>query len=390
MGVVNSLATASTGSFVDPWKHPLSTRLSWLKPGTIRVGYFYEVPDPGSFRYRAYNMAQTLNGLSHEYSASYFFLSDLALIENFPDYIDVFVLVRFRFGGGVGRLIGQARSRNKTVLFDIDDLIFDWSHTSTVASSLNFGLDPGLVLDNWYALSSRLGHTLRLCDGAITTTPTLQDHIEKTAGVEAHVVPNFLNAEQVSISAEIREAPPAPNPGFTIGYFSGSKSHARDFDVAAGALAQFLSRHPDARLVVAGILEIPDVLNPLWSQIDRLPFMDYLSLQSRISEVDLNIVPLQDNPFTDGKSELKYVEASAVSTLTLASPAEVFSRLITDGHNGFLAAAESWLSQIELVASLKQPQRKKISHTALRHVVGTYTPEAQVSNLESVLGRFVR
>ena len=378
------------GSYIEAWKHPLATRLTRLQQGTTRVGYFYEVPDTGTFRYRAYNMAQTLNTHSEKYSASYFFLSDLPLVESFADYIDVFVLVRFRFGGGIGRLIDQAHARGKTVLFDIDDLIFDWSHTSTIASTLNFGLEPGLVLDNWYALSTRLGHALRLCDGAITTTPTLQHRVTATAGIDAAVIPNFLNAEQLEVSAALRNGRPPATPTFTVGYFSGSKSHARDFAVASDALARFLAQHSHARLVVAGILDMPAVLDDLQSQITRLPFMDYLSLQARVAEVDLNIVPLQENPFTDGKSELKYFEAAAVSTITLASPTEVYSRVITHGHNGFLASADGWLSALEMVASLEDTERTAIAKHALEDTLGTYTPEAQIQHLETTLERFIR
>ena len=385
---MDHVPSTPVGSPAEPWKHPLATRLSWLKSDTIRVGYFYEVADSGTFRYRAYNMVQTLNNHSQTYSASYFFLSDLPLVENFADYIDVFVFVRFRFGGGIGRLIDQARARRKTVLFDIDDRIFDWSHTSTVASTLNFGLEPGLVLDNWYALSTRLGHTLRLCDGAITTTPTLQHHVTATTGISAAVVPNYLNSEQLEVSAAVREKSPQGTTGFTVGYFSGSKSHARDFAVASEALSHFLARHPDAGLVVAGILDIPPILDTYRAQITRLPFMDYLSLQSRVAEVDLNIVPLQENPFTDGKSELKYFEAAAVSTITLASPTEVFSRVIKHGHNGFLASADDWLSSLEMVASLEDTESLSIARSAREDALGTYTPEAQVGPLEATLERF--
>jgi glycosyltransferase involved in cell wall biosynthesis len=360
--------------------------LQLLKAGTIRVGYFYEVPDSGSFRYRAYNMAQALNSHSKTHSASFFFLSDIPLVENFTDYLDVLVLVRFRFSGAVSRLIGQFRAKEKKVLFDIDDLIFDPSHTPLVAASLNFGLEPGLVLDNWYSLTSRLGQTLTASDAAIVSTPTLAEQVsllhEKTVGV----IPNFLNSEQLETSEKIRdETPVSTGSGLTIGYFSGSKSHALDFAVAETAIIEFLLSNKDARFVVGGFLEVPAELEKLDAQFTRLPFMDYVSLQRAIASVDVNVVPLQHNSFTDSKSELKFFEAAAVSTVTIASPTEVFSRVINHQVTGLLSEADQWLVTFEGVQALSLPERARIAGRAREFSLSHYTGEAQLHSIEKAL-----
>ena len=387
--LVAKTSLAASVSFQEPWKLTLAERLGQLTPGTTRVGYFYEVSDPGSFRYRAYNMAQTLNALSDTYSASYFFLSDIPLVEDFSDYIDILVLVRFRFGGSLGRMVDQFRAAGKPVAFDIDDLIFDARHTPMVASTLNFGLEPGLVLDNWFALTSRLGATLELCDAALTTTPTLATEISKVSSLKAYVVPNFLNEEQIVASASAAATQEAgvqkASDTFTIGYFSGSKSHARDFAVAAPALSEFLARHPHARLTIAGILDVPGELVHQHHQIHRLPFMDYLSLQSAVAQVDLNIVPLQLNVFTDSKSELKFFEAAAVNTPTLASPTEVYRRVIEDGTTGWITTHDGWLEALERIISLEGGQRANVSTNARNTVMETYTGTAQLSTISLAL-----
>jgi glycosyltransferase involved in cell wall biosynthesis len=374
----------------EPWDGNLAERLALLRDGTIRVGYFYEVPESGSFRYRAYNMAQALNSYSSHYSGSYFFLSDIPLIEDFTDYVDVLVLVRFRFSGPLGRLIDTFRREGKPVLFDIDDLIFDVTHTPLVASSLNFGMEPGLVLDNWYALTSRLGHTLSLCDATITTTPTLATEATRIAGTPSFVIPNFLNNEQREASSGIRAEAATTNASFTLGYFSGSKSHALDFAVASPGIRHFLLAHPNARLVIAGILDLPQELESLEAQIDRLPFMDYVSLQRAISSVDLNIVPLQESQFTDSKSELKYFEAAAVGTPTIASPTEVFRRVLTPGHNGWVAGADEWAHQLTQLANLEAGEMQRVAEVARDDALATYTGEAQFQAIEQIMKQVTR
>ena len=65
---------------------------------------------------------------------------------------------------------------------------------------------------------------------------------------------------QQAVSAELYEA--KRNSGFrsdgtiTIGYFSGSPTHNRDFAVAAPALARLMDEDPRIRLRVVGFLEV--------------------------------------------------------------------------------------------------------------------------------------
>ena len=67
-----------------------------------------------------------------------------------------------------------------------------------------------------------------------------------------------------------------------------------------------------------------------------------MNLQLALANVDLNIAPLQDNVFTNCKSELKYFEAAAAGTVTIASPTYAFRNSIVDGVNGFFASPIDW------------------------------------------------
>jgi hypothetical protein len=56
----------------------------------------------------------------------------------------------------------------------------------------------------------------------------------------------------------------------------------------------------------------------------------------------VNLVPLQDNLFTNCKSELKWFEAAAVGTVTVAAPTYTFRHVIEHGTNGWLSPAYAW------------------------------------------------
>jgi glycosyltransferase involved in cell wall biosynthesis len=65
-------------------------------------------------------------------------------------------------------------------------------------------------------------------------------------------------------------------------------------------------------------------------------------LQREIGQVEVNLVPLQDNVFTNCKSELKWFEAAVVGALTVAAPTYSYRHAIEHGENGWLAPAYAW------------------------------------------------
>jgi glycosyltransferase involved in cell wall biosynthesis len=371
-----------------PWEKPLTWRLGLLRPGTLRVAYVYERAEPGTFRYRCYNMAQAINQESGDISASWFFLQDLLAIDRLSDYADVLVLVRVRYDSDVERLIRSFRLAKKPVLYDIDDHIFTLEATPLLVASLDQGLTRFGRVEKWVGVVGRIRHSLQEVDGIITTTEFLAGQLRDQFSTPVSVIPNFLNTEQWDFSTTLRAEGVPPDPDAPIiGYFSGSNSHNRDYQIAEDGLRHVLSRFPSARLRIAGYLDPPDSLSRYHDRIDRLPFMDFLGLQKAISEVTLNISPLQHNAFSYSKSELKYFEAAAAGVLTVASPVPVFIDAIRHEHNGYLADALDWPDVFDraLDADLSS-QQQRLAH-AVRHITDHYTGDAIRPRIVKTLGQ---
>jgi glycosyltransferase involved in cell wall biosynthesis len=93
-----------------------------------------------------------------------------------------------------------------------------------------------------------------------------------------------------------------------------------------------------------------------------------------IAEVEINIAPLQDNSFTNCKSELKFFEAAICGTLTLASPTVSFRNSIAHGKTGFLVPSHAWdLALEEAVAVVEDKSRySAIARTAFDFVQKAY------------------
>lgn len=364
------------------WKEPLLTRMALLRPGTTRIAYVAAAPDLGTFRYRAFNPVDCLRDRQSALSASYFFLSDLEKLDDLSDIADVLVAVRLPYDARVDRLFRKFSRRGKRVFFDIDDLVIDASLDTVVASNLGYQL-VGESLYWWSAFISNWNKTLSLADEIITTTATLAGAIAGVTSKPIHVIPNTFNRHQNEVSS-LSERPAKPAGALHLGYFSGSKSHEHDFDVVAPALVEFLSESPESRLTLVGHLDIGRKLHAVSSQVKQKPFVDFLELQRELSNVDLNIVPLQRSPFTDAKSELKYFEAAIAGTPTSASANPVFSSVITDGLNGFLAKPTEWGSKLRAISGLSAEELRQIGGAAREHAFANYSPDALHAHLERI------
>lgn len=330
----------------DPWVYSTETRYQKLIRGAFRIAYFYERPDNSTFRYRVHNMIETIDALWPEASAAYFSLADAAFLDKVADAADLVVICRARYSDTVNRFVRRVKRRHVPVVFDVDDLVFDTRYTHLVMHSLAQTGDTDHDWDFWFAYMGRIGATLRLCDRAITTNQHLAARIADFAGVPVTVIPNFMNDAQLSHSRAILEA--KKTSGFArdehlhIGYFSGSPTHKKDFAIAESALAKILDRYAEVRVRMVGYLEPAGRLLAYPNRIDHEPFRDYVNLQGLIGSTEINIAPLQDNLFTNCKSELKYFEAAIVGTATIASPTYTFADAIQPGVNGRLAAAHQW------------------------------------------------
>ncbi len=354
--------TASTPelTYADPWLLPLAERLRMLCRGRRRVAYYYEEPNNSTFRYRSYNMAQVLNADSSKetapaHSASWFHRADLpALGERLAEEADLLVVCRSGYEHRLARLIAAFRRRGKRVLFDVDDLVFDTRYVHLILNTMDQDADQPEHWNYWFSYVGRMGATLDECDGAIATNAYLAERLAERCNKPVTVMPNFMNAEQLAASDAAWQA--KLSSGFardgclTLGYFSGSPSHSLDYAVAEPAIAALMARRPELRLLTVGYIEPGAALAPFASRVSRAPFHDWVNLQRLLSRVEVNLMPLQPGRFTDCKSPLKYFEAAAVGTVSIASPSANYAPCIEQGVNGYLARGHEWERMIDSTA----------------------------------------
>lgn len=346
----------SSGANKEPWLIPLEDRCSLFfnakKNGKKVSLLLYEAPDTSTFRYRGYNIFKASQD-SSKWQSIYFFLYEYKKILEILPNVDLVVIIRVRWTNNIDQIIYRAKVLNIKVLFDTDDLVFDINYINLVTNTLNVKLDNDKDYEYWFTYIGRIGFTASKADGFITTNSFLGEKLKEKFNKPYGIISNFLNSEQVNVSnrcLNIKETQLGKKP-FTIGYFSGTPSHINDFRVIYPEVMELLNEFPGIRLKVVGFMEFPEEMTRLIKagKVVFHPLVDFMELQKLIAEVDVNIVPLVNNTFTNCKSELKFFEAAIVNTLTLATPTFTYRNCITDGYNGFLCRPGEWYLKLKKI-----------------------------------------
>lgn len=331
------------------WAAPLHERVQQMMRRPRRMAWVYRNPDTSTFRYRAANIVAALNAdPDGDVGAAWFSELELDAIEHLVGRLDVIVLTRYPYCAPVARLVERAHQEGVPLLFDSDDLVFDTEFAPLIMDALDEDAEDHGTWSRWYAYLGRLNATMRQCVGGVTTVAPLQRRMQPYFEEDrVHIVPNFMDRAQQAFSRSLVEAKQRNgwkrDGSVTLGYFSGSPTHARDFAVLVPALRRLLAEDPGVRLRVVGKIDVlGEVAELPPDQIEVIGFMDYISLQRAIAEVEVNLAPLQHHDFTACKSELKFFEAAAVGTWTVASASPAFWGATTGGTNGRLARAHEW------------------------------------------------
>ena len=219
---------------------------------------------------------------------------------------------------------------------------------------------------------------LKMSDRVSVTTAFLANRVRRLHK-DVIVIPNTLNQQQITLANELVTNERSKGESVVIGYFSGSPTHQNDFAVCEGELLRILEEHPDARLLIVGFLNMDDRRwGKFAGQIERLEFMEPLMMLRKLADVDINIVPLeQDNPFCEGKSQLKIFEAGVVEVPTVATWTRSNESAINSNIDGVLVhnTEEEWYRALsQLIADATA--RRALGVASRSRALAQFGPEA--------------
>lgn len=283
-----------------------------------------------SFIYRCENLGLALQAMGHEVRLLH--LNELLLRPGRPD-VAVFLRPSHSWRMQLG--LALLRRRGCRVVADTDDLNFDPAMAAYRPSVL---AGSASLRKTERKFASALA-ALALFDRITVSTDELQHRLRSVLPqMPSAVIPNAVHR-----SWRLLQLPPASRRVVT--YFSGTGTHDRDFALVAPALRQLLDEEPDLAVQVVGRLDTP-LQHPRLERVAKLPFADY---PAAVAASWLNVAPLEDTPFTRGKSALKTIEAGFFGVPTVATPLGDTLRLQVPGVL-FAQTEADWLQQLRSAA----------------------------------------
>lgn len=317
---------------------------------------------PQCTRYRVLNKAEQLrkNGFAVKVvNASEFQVSQ-------AQYASHIIIYRASWSIQLQLLCDLAKSENKPVYFDIDDLVFDTVYTDQL--SYTQGLSEK-EKGNYDAGVRNYGKMLAACDGAITSTNQLKEELLKYQDIVL-LNRNLASSELMEVSSCFIKDYNQQSQQVKIGYFSGSISHNENFELIKPALKKLLEAYPFIELHIVGHLDIPTDMKVYEQQIIVHDYVDWKTLPQLISQVDINLAPLVDSIFNRAKSEIKWLEAAMVKVPTIASDIGAFADMVIDGQTGLLAKEDEWNEKLDSLifsAELRQKLAENAYHFVLEN-----------------------
>jgi glycosyltransferase involved in cell wall biosynthesis len=300
------------------------------------------------------------------------------------DQYECFLLSRVAWSNEVAEFFERARSRNKVVIFDTDDLVFE-PELDRHFAFLDDASDAQRAA--WIDKLGAYRKTLEACDGALVTTETLRQFaLRRNDRVE--IVFNAISEEllrlaDAALGADGRDLAPYSGRDVTMAYLSGTPTHNRDFREAADAVLWALETYANARLLIVGKLELDPRFDRFATRVTRIRKQPWQDVPGILGDVDISLAPLErENPFTESKSCLKYLEAGLLGVPTIASRRTDFARTIDHGRNGMLADnPHEWREALRLLIESKD-LRRDIGLAAYQDVRLNQTTKARARLLE--------
>jgi len=224
--------------------------------------------------------------------------------------------------------IREARQHAKPILADLDDWLLDVPIGHGKAAAIRHP-----------ALQRTLRTALRAVDAITVSTQMIADRCD-AMGLRAHVLPNALDCSPFT-----RE--PRDDKVITIA-FCGTKTHANDILLAAPVLRKMLLYYGERIRVVSLGCPIQGLHGVEgYTHYDQVAASDYARFISGL-HIDIGLAPLEDSPFNRAKSDIKYLEYSAVGAATIASPIPPYAGSIQEDR-GMLVGAnteDAWMTGI--------------------------------------------
>ena len=221
--------------------------------------------------------------------------------------------------------------KEKKLVTECDDWIFNVPSYNVASNPYRPGSEKEKIADEQFKLS----------DAIIVSTSFLKESLAKMyPGKPIYVIPNAIdfnlwdNAKPDGVMAPKKE-------GVVRIGFTGCGNHSGDLELVKPVLLKLLEDFPNLEIIMSA--EFPcfaDVKHERFIVVGR--WVDIMSYPSMVKgwDLDIGIAPLRDNNFNRAKSNLRWLEYSALKLPTVASNVRPFSESINNGLTGLTCSTK--------------------------------------------------
>lgn len=268
--------------------------------------------DP-SVRYRCFNFASELTRRGHSATV----ISQITFQNTYkklPQY-DAYVFHRPYLTQELSEFLLEEND-DKLLIADFDDLIFDVRYAELTPMVRVRGGDSKAVR----SYLSKTSDAASLFKNFTLSTEPLRRHADELfPHGESIVLSNSIDPGFMGLSRIARQNSPVSERPFSLGYFSGTASHDKDFAMISPVIAERLKRTGE-KILLVGPLTIPKELLALGSQVVVSPLVSFHELAKTMAQCVTILAPLEDTIFTRSKSGLKFFEAVLAGCDVIATP----------------------------------------------------------------------
>jgi glycosyltransferase involved in cell wall biosynthesis len=208
---------------------------------------------------------------------------------------------------------------------------------------------------------------------------------------KVHVCHNHLNEIAWGSDIVFKDVVKHDNKGNIIIGWQGSTTHEVDFKEALPALKRILDEYPNVKIRLFG--DVPKSLRDAihWSRFEWTGGVPYEQYPKKLvfCNFDIGIAPLTDSKFNQCKSNIKWLEYSAIKIPTVASDVYPYAKAIEQCSTGFLCKTEEeWYRSLKLLIDDKE-LRTQMGEEAHKVVWAKWSAAAHSSTWERVFTSLV-
>lgn len=332
-----------------------------------------------SVRYRIINISEGLKELGYTTRVVNLATSDIAsILESRPRTV---VFFRTYYNDEIRFLYERFKSNGARIIYDIDDLAFNTSVVKTV-DGLRFITEA--ETRQYLSGIANVRRFMTMVGLCTASTDYLTSYITQDLGIEAFKVRNSIGRQYRSLG---HTSANKETSNFRISYYSGTKTHQRDFTVCSKAVLRFLSEHKNASLQVVGLFDFSEFpeFEAVSNQISLVDFMPFHLMMEDMSNANVILAPLEiDSPYCEAKSELKFFEAALSQVPCIASGTQTYTNAMDSGKYGIIANDEDdWYQGLIKIYKSKS-YAKKLGKSARDYCIEEYSHLAAAKEAAAV------